>query len=1078
MKKRIKSIFKRSTAAALSAAMVFSLGVSSVPAIVLAQDSETGTELQNDSQEVKIELGEISSMSAKSYGPATDGDTLEASFDGDTTTYTNSNYNDAANSKPQVYTFNFAEEVNLCKVRIHPRNTGGHVGNGAPNSCIVEVSTDGNSYTQVASQAVNDTALVWTDITFAATPAKSVRLTLDSAHATVVTTGEVELYKEVTQAAGADKTELQALYDEVKDAEFTYPDKSYYEKFTTALAAAAEILASEDADQDAVDSAHDSLERYYWLNMVNDKVAYYNIDRQGEDGRFGYDDRPTESILPVVAAFLEGHNSSAGWTAERLINCYNRFVEAEKLIQEPAPGIQGVQTGLVIDAADADNPGYFEITNEEVVNDNGETQIKVSFKFVNDGIDSVTGEDIGEYSSYNMRNASFRVRYTRPTGGSVTKFVSEDTIEALDGNWSKGITGEFSVDPESTVSLEMYYRSDDTFMPGYYKVISAVPAVDKTALQNLYDEASAAEFTYEDSTLKTKLTNALTDAKTVLDDADATQEDVDSAYYYLEKHYWQNKVYDKKEYYNPEKAGADGRFVYSDKVTESILPLAAAYQETRNVNGNTEIDKLREYYDILTAADAAQADVITAEPDQRSTEIGFNTQDDSYINYALDPQNYGHFNITGQEFVLDDNGEVSVKVTFEFVNDGKHPVTGAEGSKYSSSEMRNPGCRVVYGDGTTQKGSKGVSNIAALNGNYSNGITGEFTVSQDSVISLYLKDSVMAGYFKVQKFTPADKTALKEKTDEAAAIIEEEYKYNHNDKWEAFLESYEAAQDVYDNPIATDTEVNNAREDLTNKIFELRFETEKPEAVFVINGEEKEITADALLNSEFDLKFTDNGKLTQFVLNGTESALDGTEDTAAFAEIEALLNEGNGEDGKNTLIVRDSVVTDGIYWNENTYTFYFDQTAPVLGEPEYIENEDGSVTVKIDVDELDQNRLPEGWTYEDGAVIKNFTESAEEEVVLYDAAGNASSAAVKVAITEDPENPEDPDPEDPQKPGTGDADKPSTGKPSDTQKPDGNSGNAQKAVVTGDESSPVLWIVVLAAACVVAGVIVVIKKKK
>ena len=804
MKKRIKSIFKRSTAAALSAAMVFSLGVSSVPAIVLAQDSETGTELQNDFQEVKIELGEISSMSAKSYGPATDGDTLEASFDGDTTTYTNSNYNDAANSKPQVYTFNFAEEVNLCKVRIHPRNTGGHVGNGAPNSCIVEVSTDGNSYTQVASQAVNDTALVWTDITFAATPAKSVRLTLDSAHATVVTTGEVELYKEVTQAAGADKTELQ----------------------------------------------------------------------------------------------------------------------------------------------------------------------------------------------------------------------------------------------------------------------------------NLYDEASAAEFTYEDSSLKAKLTDALTDAKTVLDDADATQEDVDSAYYYLEKHYWQNKVYDKKEYYNPEKAGEDGRFVYSDKVTESILQLAAAYQETRNVNGNTEIDKLREYYDILTAADAAQADVITAEPDQRSTEIGFNTQDDSYINYALDPQNYGHFNITGQEFVLDDNGEVSVKVTFEFVNDGKHPVTGAEGSKYSSSEMRNPGCRVVYGDGTTQKGSKGVNNIAALNGNYSNGITGEFTVSQDSVISLYLKDSVMAGYFKVQIFTPADKTALKEKIDEAAAIIEEEYKYNHNDKWDAFLESYEAAQDVYDNPLATDTEVNDARVDLTNKIFDLRFETEKPEAVFVINGEEKEITADALLNSEFDLKFTDNGKLTQFVLNGTESALDGTEDTAAFAEIEALLNEGNGEDGKNTLIVRDSVVTDGIYWNENTYTFYFDQTAPVLGEPEYIENEDGSVTVKIDVDELDQNRLPEGWTYEDGAVIKNFTESAEEEVVLYDAAGNASSAAVKVAITEDPGNPEDPDPEDPQKPGTGDADKPSTGKPSDTQKPDGNSGNAQKAVVTGDESSPVLWIVVLAAACVVVGVIVVIKKKK
>ena len=57
-------------------------------------------------------------------------------------------------------------------------------------------------------------------------------------------------------------------------------------KFTTALTNAADILENQEADQETVDSAHDNLERFYWLNMVNDKVAYYNFNKQGEDGRF------------------------------------------------------------------------------------------------------------------------------------------------------------------------------------------------------------------------------------------------------------------------------------------------------------------------------------------------------------------------------------------------------------------------------------------------------------------------------------------------------------------------------------------------------------------------------------------------------------------------------------------------------------------------------------------------------------------------------------------------------------------------------------------------------------------------
>ena len=259
MDKQVKSIFKRTAAAALSAAMVLTMGLGAVPAVVYAQDLDGGAAVQSDPQEVKIELTEIASMSANSYGPGTDGNTLEASFDGDTTTYTNSNYNDPANGKPQVYTFNFADTVDLCKVRIHPRNAGGYVGNGAPNSCTVEVSTDGSAYTQVAKSSVTDNSLTWTDITFSAPPANYLRLTLDSAHETVVSTGEVELYKLVSEPSGADKTALDAAISTIAE-KMEGLDKADYvtatwEALETALSAARAVSADPDATEEQVAGA-------------------------------------------------------------------------------------------------------------------------------------------------------------------------------------------------------------------------------------------------------------------------------------------------------------------------------------------------------------------------------------------------------------------------------------------------------------------------------------------------------------------------------------------------------------------------------------------------------------------------------------------------------------------------------------------------------------------------------------------------------------------------------------------------------------------------------------------------------
>ena len=1216
-----KGILKRSAAAVLSAAMVFSMNFSVLPVVAHAQGSQdpggTGAR-QNEFQEVKIGLDEIASMAAKTLGPSGDGDTLEASFDGDTATYTNSNYTDPSNSKPQVYTFTFEEQVNLCKVRIHPRNAGGGVGNGAPNSCLVEVSADGSGYTQAAEQAVTDTSLTWTDISFTAVPAKSVRLTLNSAHETVVSTGEVELYK-LTENPGqpdpADKTELQQLYNEVKDAVFAYPNTTFCDRFTDALADAADILENDAAIQEDVDSAYYYLEKYYWLNMVNDKVSYYNPDKSGQDGRFVYSDKITESILPLVTAFKAARYANVNTEPDILKGYYEGFTEAEKHEAEIAdPDLRGVEVGFNAEndfdtetALNSNNYGHFEITGQEFVSDAaGNVSVKVFIRFVNDGISPVTGEEGDDYSVSEMTKARCRVAYEAPSQKGSKSISGKDK---LNGSYGNGFIGEVTVPLDSVISLTV----EDSVMPGFFKVqkfaeadkteletaISAaealdeenyteeswaamqekleaarivrdnvlavqsevddaadalnnamealVPDTDKAALQKLYDEVKDAQFDYPAQSYYKGFTNALNRAGTVLEDEKAFQSEVDTAYNTLEKYYWLNMLNDKVAYYNPDKEGEDGRFIYSDKLTESILPVVAAFQEGSNVSSGASTEKILTCYNAFIDAEKL---IQTAENDLRGTEVGFNAD-------AMDPDNYGHFEITGQEFVVGEDGVVRVKVSFKFVNDGIDPISGEQGKPFSLSDMGDLSCRVAY-ESPSETGSKGVDYQGPLDGNIKNGIEGYFTVDQDSAVNLYFyRTAYMPGYYKVQKFEEADKTALEAAVSEAEALNKEdyltdswevmeekletakavldnplatdaevadaakalndavdaltvdktaleeamktaeeaigkEYIYQHDHTWNDFLAAYEHAEDVYENPDAEGEDVKKAAEDLISGYNELVFESEAPAAWFVIGNTQTAIEENALLNEAFDLKFTDNGRLLQFVLNGTEFRIDGTEDGAAFEEIQDVLNEGNGADGKNILIVRDCVPpAGGVYPTESTYTFYFDQTAPAA-EVTYSTEEptDGDVVVTIISNEpLDGTNLPEGWVLSaDGlTAVKTYQENTEETVAFTDGAGNVVTAEIRITnidrTPQEPENPEDPEsPEDPDSPKDPDRQNDPGKKPgqSDGTRTDGKSNSAEEerpsAVRTGDNTNPGVCVSVMAVSAAAAAVI--IRKKK
>lgn len=146
---------------------------------------------------------------AQSHGPAGDGNDIWSSLDGNTSTYTNSNYNGENGqtgvelAHPQVYTFTLSKEMNINKVGVQGRSAG-HVASGQLSSYTVSVSLDGNDWTPVATKEVTDGSMTYVE--FEETPAKYVKLELSAAeNANCVSTSEVELYR----AAGALPTGIE-----------------------------------------------------------------------------------------------------------------------------------------------------------------------------------------------------------------------------------------------------------------------------------------------------------------------------------------------------------------------------------------------------------------------------------------------------------------------------------------------------------------------------------------------------------------------------------------------------------------------------------------------------------------------------------------------------------------------------------------------------------------------------------------------------------------------------------------------------------------------------------------------------
>lgn len=167
-----------------------------------------------------------------------------------------------------------------------------------------------------------------------------------------------------------------------------------------------------------------------------------------------------------------------------------------------------------------------------------------------------------------------------------------------------------------------------------------------------------------------------------------------------------------------------------------------------------------------------------------------------------------------------------------------------------------------------------------------------------------------------------------------------------------------------------------------------------PTAQISTGGTLQNIDQEKPYNINISLKFHDDTALDYYVLNDKEkpTGITGTWGDGNYQNIKSYLNEGNGEEGKNTLTVYDKA------GNSTTYTFYVDQTKPELVGEFVITPDNGQMSTSKTVTFTTSEPIQalEGWTEvadSNGTQWqKEFTENFKGEIKFTDIAGNESDA--------------------------------------------------------------------------------------
>ena len=277
-------------------------------------------------------------------------------------------------------------------------------------------------------------------------------------------------------ASTVDKSELQKLYDEVKD---TQSDVISFKYFTTSLNKAKTVLEDENATQDEVDKAKIDLEARYYAVKVQELNEIYNPENE-----FNFMDYTTESLVPVINMWGITHNRTNGNYQENEIqgnigqmkDWYEEYLDAIEGLQKA--GEDAVYIGITNESSKTNKEqGSFEIVSAERVYVDGEEKVKLVVNFNNTGIHPIYGEELPnangatEFKKLGSINdkTSFRYQgYDDDGKHMISAGMNEKTKLPGVSSWYSGVQGVCYID--SNINYVTFSVDNEIYSSWIYRV--------------------------------------------------------------------------------------------------------------------------------------------------------------------------------------------------------------------------------------------------------------------------------------------------------------------------------------------------------------------------------------------------------------------------------------------------------------------------------------------------------------------------------------------------------------------------------------------------------------------------------
>ena len=403
-------------------------------------------------------------------GSSQSGQGPEKALDGDTSTLWHSQWSAGHNRADHWFVIDYGKEYMMDGLRCLPRQTGGT--NGIITEYKIEVSTDGVTYTEAATGEW-DSSTSWKTADFEPVKARYMKLTVldalsvESANDYASAT-EIRVTGTEAPTEPADKTELQVAYDLAAAMDLSiYTDESR-QVMEEAIAAAAEVLANENALQAEIDEALNN------LNAAKDQLELKAVDKSELEKMIALADEYAGKIGSYTPDSAEAFQAAYDAAKTVFENAEASQEEVDNIVEVLQKAIDGLELAKEISTAVLE----YALALAETADTEGV-------------LDSVA-------EVFNNAKASAQNILERVQAGDAS--VTQDMV---DESWQNLIKA-------------MQYLS---FKQG-----------DKTDLQKVIDLANSLDLSQYLDEGQQAFNDALTAAEAVLADGNAMQDEVDQAW--------------------------------------------------------------------------------------------------------------------------------------------------------------------------------------------------------------------------------------------------------------------------------------------------------------------------------------------------------------------------------------------------------------------------------------------------------------------------------------------------------------------------------------------------------------------